>query len=645
MTFTVDYADYSDRVHGGWLGKSLGGVVGAPYENKKQWCDVSIDKLWPEKLAANDDLDIQVVWLEAMQARGVYISHKDMIDFWQDRCSYNFCEYGHFLHNVQRGIMPPLSGHWNNEYFRESEGCPIRSEIWGFICPGNPQLAAEYAQMDAELDHSGASVRIERFLSAAAAMAVVSDHLDAALAAGCSVVPADCPEVLMIEEVRKICRDTPEPKQAWRRVIRRWGDRDASKGITNHAIVLMSLFLGDGDFKRTIQLCVNAGWDVDCTAATAGALLGALTGTAGLPNDWREKLGPNLFCGIPVEHKTAPLDTFSDETCRLGVEMAMLRNGAIAFRNAPDVELRHEPGPVPEITVSYPGDPVLYGSETTDVVLSISNPTGKPLAERLRIRPAPNTVVTQNRDQVMLGAGSSCTVLLRIAREDKQAPVPDVNLFTAVLGDEPAICECVFGLGGARQWLAYGPYWDMWDRTANEVCPYHNDEKICLPGEAGFHGDNYNHYVELDRACLDEAALLSRDLPEEVPFAIEAGEDVLDEKDLGGFCGAACYYLVRTIQAGVPGAYQLVTGRCGPMKVWVDGDLVYERKSMRCWAIFDEMTKIELTGQPQRIVVKLARQSEVGKASLNFIHAGERADVDHVTSNLVDSISDLPPQT
>ena len=106
----------------------------------------------------------------------------------------------------------------------------------------------------------------------------------------------------MIEEVRKICRETPEPKQAWRRVIRRWGDNDASKAITNHAIVLMSLFLGDGDFKRTIQLCVNAGWDVDCTAATAGALLGALTGTAGLPNDWREKLGPNLLVQ-PLTHR------------------------------------------------------------------------------------------------------------------------------------------------------------------------------------------------------------------------------------------------------------------------------------------------------------------------------------------------------
>ena len=79
------------------------------------------------------------------------------------------------------------------------------------------------------------------------------------------------------------------------------------------------------------------------------------------------------------------------------------------------------------------------------------------------------------------------------------------------------------------------------------------------------------------------------------------------------------------------------------MKVWVDGELVYERKTMRCWSIFGEVSEIGLTGQPQRIVIKLARQNEVGKASLNFIHTAHRTDVDHVTSYLVDTISDLPP--
>ena len=44
-------------------------------------------------------------------------STDDLAEFWQDRCWYNFAEYGVFLNNVQRGIRPPLSGTWNNRFF------------------------------------------------------------------------------------------------------------------------------------------------------------------------------------------------------------------------------------------------------------------------------------------------------------------------------------------------------------------------------------------------------------------------------------------------------------------------------------------------------------------------------------------------
>jgi hypothetical protein len=56
----------------------------------------------------NDDMDIQIVWLEALQERGIWIESDDLAEFWQDRCWYNFCEYGVFLNNFQRGISQYL---------------------------------------------------------------------------------------------------------------------------------------------------------------------------------------------------------------------------------------------------------------------------------------------------------------------------------------------------------------------------------------------------------------------------------------------------------------------------------------------------------------------------------------------------------
>ena len=113
---TLTYQDYYDKVLAGWIGKSLGGIVGAPYENHKQFNKVTPETLWPTILYPNDDLDIQVVWLEALQELGLYLTSVDLAKFWQDRCFYTCCEYGIFLHNYQRGIEPPLSGTWNNPF-------------------------------------------------------------------------------------------------------------------------------------------------------------------------------------------------------------------------------------------------------------------------------------------------------------------------------------------------------------------------------------------------------------------------------------------------------------------------------------------------------------------------------------------------
>ncbi len=633
------YADYRQRVLGGWLGKSVGGVIGARFENQKQYCDIPVDRLWPDSMVPNDDLDIQVLWLEALQERGVFLTQQDLIDLWFDRCSYNFCEYGHFLHNVQRGILPPLSGHWNNRFFRESEGCPIRAEIWGYICPGNPVLAADYAQMDAELDHSGASVRIERFLAGASADAVAGGDLTSALAAGCSVVPADCPEVRAIATVRAICAETPDPRQAWQRIIRIYGDRDASKAITNHALVLAAIFLGRSELDRTMQLCASFGWDADCTAATAGALIGALQGPQGMPAHWLARLGPDLFCGIPVKHKSAPVDRFADETCQIGAEVAVLRNPAVVLTNAPTVPLRPAPAAVPRIAVTYPGQPVLWAGRPTSVQFTISNPTAATLVGSLVIEAPNGAVVQPDRQPISVPPGAEQQVECHVSRADPSAALSDRNLFTARLDLPCGSRQQVFGLGGARQWLVYGPYWDMWDRTRNAICPYHNPERICHPGTIGYHGDSYNHFVDLDRAYVDEDILLRGEIPAEAPFALEAGEDQIYEQDLGGFHGAACYYLVRTFRTATPGPAWFAIGRCGPVRIWLDGKLVHAQNNTRCWAIFDERVDVILSGAPQRLVVKLIRPTDAGTFSLN-VH--RRHPTPEITSYLEDGLSDLP---
>ena len=616
----LNYSDYYDKVLAGWIGKSMGGVIGAPFENHKIFGQETEDNIWPKALTINDDLDIQVVWLEAMQERGLYLSSRDLAEFWQDRCYHNYCEFGIYLNNVQRGIAPPLSGTWNNAFYVESEGCPIRSEIWGFVCPGNPQLAADYACLDAQLDHGGISVKIEQFLSAAAAWAFVTDDLDDILKAGLSVIPPSSKVAQVVKEVRIICQKYPKAYDAWRIIIRRYGDRDASKAITNLAIKLMALFLGEADFKKTICICVNCGWDTDSTNATVGALLGAMYGTRCLPSDWLEKLGGTLICGVEVKHKTSPLTDIASETCQLGIEMAACRNDAVKIVGGPEVVVRSRPEPRVSIEVEYPESPVLLAQRSTPVNLIINNPTAQDIEACLHLKMPENVQCDKFSPETKLASGQKQTVKLYFHRQVPQTWLPDKNLFCAKLipkGKGPEeITRLTFGLGGARQWLVYGPYWDMWDKTKNDVCPYRNEKIICNPPAIGYM-DHYNHHVRLDHPYLDEGRLLKGEIPEELPLQVELGEDVITERDAGGFKGQACYYFVRTIRSEFRGKVTVAIGRNGPCQVWLDGEQLGKYDNMRGWAP-DEPTACILTGEAQRLVVKFIRLTDAMSFTILF---------------------------
>ena len=125
----LDFNTYKNRIYGCWLGKNIGGTLGAPFEGKRQINDVSfytqnIDGNPPP----NDDLDLQLVWLNAVERFGRAIDAKILGEYWLFFIIPLWGEYGVAKTNLQRGLLPPLSGSFNNSY-GESNGCFIRSEI------------------------------------------------------------------------------------------------------------------------------------------------------------------------------------------------------------------------------------------------------------------------------------------------------------------------------------------------------------------------------------------------------------------------------------------------------------------------------------------------------------------------------------
>ena len=141
------------KIAGCWLGKNIGGTLGAPFEGTRECLDLTF---YTQPLRGepepNDDLDLQLLWLEMAERYGVeHLTPRLFGEFWLDSIIAGWNEYGVACANMQNGFFPPLSGTLNNRKWGSSNGAWIRSELWACLFPGKPEEAATYAWMDASV--------------------------------------------------------------------------------------------------------------------------------------------------------------------------------------------------------------------------------------------------------------------------------------------------------------------------------------------------------------------------------------------------------------------------------------------------------------------------------------------------------------
>ena len=133
----LNHNEYVDKVRACWIGKNIGGTMGTPYEGRREYLDVKGFVTKKGEVLPNDDLDLQLVWLHALEKIGPYnISAATLGEFWISYITPHWNEYGLGKNNMKRGLLPPLAGdyqnHWNN-----SNGAWIRTEIWACLYPAD----------------------------------------------------------------------------------------------------------------------------------------------------------------------------------------------------------------------------------------------------------------------------------------------------------------------------------------------------------------------------------------------------------------------------------------------------------------------------------------------------------------------------
>lgn len=303
---------------------------------------------------ADDDTDIEYIYLQLMdQSDSVILTPEQIRDAWLNHI-YSADEetpfgrdpegkYENFLwvsnqkamDLMAQGILPPATGSKALNPHYDMIDAQLTTEIFGFFAPARPDVAVALGDLAVRTVADKEAADIARFYIAIYSLASAVDHnlspkqkvfwlADQARqylpqgqypAAMFDFVKAQYQSGVTWEQARDAIynRYQVEQQDGYDLTSRNLYCNGCFAAGINFASSLVSLFYGEGDFKKTIKIGALAGWDSDNPTATWGGLLGFLYGKQGIEKTFGKKFS-NQF-NIHRTRKNFPnngIDTFDN---------------------------------------------------------------------------------------------------------------------------------------------------------------------------------------------------------------------------------------------------------------------------------------------------------------------------------------------
>lgn len=578
--------EYLDKVYGGWIGKCLGGAAGAPVEGIKSLIDIKHYSEVMRPDIPNDDLDLQILWLEVVQKKGLGVTSEDLAFAWDKQAWYPFNEYGNFLRNNELGIRPPYSGKFNNRMFQHSEGAPIRSEIWGMLFPGNPEKASIYAEKDACLDHYEDGVWIEQFYSAMDSQAFYETDVRSLIESSLKWLPKQSKGY----QCAKYVLENREGAQDWisarENMIKHFAHNDFTNAVVNLGIVLISLLYGN-NMDESINIGFRCGYDTDSTCATIGGVLGIVYGAAKLPDELKNLIDEDLVIGIDVKREDLSILQFSKDVCALGeLEINMASN-----------EIKKDI----DIVVDYKSIPSFNDNNECEILITVRNNTTKLIKDNLVFSNLSDEIIVEkNNIQLILQPNTKLTMSNTVMNIGKQ-PLSKKNLISISFDN----ISKIFGVAGYNKWVGAGAFSEPLVREHDlSLPPQHGDGMNLPPVESMF-----NNYADFDKQYINEQNI-SSNIMSNKNFEIYQTEDTLPLQAALPFEGQGCVYLNQKIYMPEEKTLWFVMGNNDAFKLWVNDELVYQQNQTRLWSPFNNANLINLKKGENNISLKLIRNTD-----------------------------------
>lgn len=321
-----------DRVHGAWLGRIAGCMLGKPVEG---WSRDQIRSFLsavgeyplsnyvppaPENApqeferkpfafcsrgawdhaVADDDTNYTVMGLKIMEDKGPGFTTADVGRMWLGNLPYHAvctAEKQAYMNLVNELPLDEVPMYLNP--YREWIGAQIRADFWGYCAPGWPERAADFAWRDAALSHVKNGIYGEMMCAAMISAALVTDDVYEIIQAGVNEIPAKCRASETVADCLKWRKECATWEEAFEKMLQTYYGRYNWVHTNNNlAIVLIALLFGWPDYEKVACASVMQGMDTDCNGATTGSIIGAALGAKKLPEKWIKPLDGRLDTSV-----------------------------------------------------------------------------------------------------------------------------------------------------------------------------------------------------------------------------------------------------------------------------------------------------------------------------------------------------------
>jgi hypothetical protein len=289
-SLVLSRAEYLDRVQAIWTAQMIAQMTGVRFEHQPA-STLSVTPMThlPGYAPVDDDYYYEMVAVRAFEKYGIGLTVEQLGQQWLENNAGSWGSSEQALLLLKRGVKAPDTGHPRYNKLWWTIGPQFSSDVYGALAPGMPNVAAALARNLGHINGYAEGTDGAVFISGMVSLAFVEKDTHAIVRKAASLIHPDSPYRQCLDMVIFMAESGRSSRQIFQAVDERWGVEypATNNAVVNGGIVATSVWFGEGDFSKTLQLAVHAAdfADTDCNSANSESVVAAMHGMKALPSE------------------------------------------------------------------------------------------------------------------------------------------------------------------------------------------------------------------------------------------------------------------------------------------------------------------------------------------------------------------------